>query len=414
MSGVTRRATCRLCGSKALDLVMPILPSAIGDAFVTRDKLGAVQPVYPLDVYLCRDCGHLQNLDVVDPAVLFGDYTYRTSVSPALVRHFRDYAAAVATDLKLPKGALVVEIGSNDGSLLRAFQERGLRVRGVDAAADIAARATAEGIPTLNAFFSSGIAAAILAEQGPAALLCANNVYAHIDDMTDATKGIRALLAPDGAFVFEVSYVPDMIERMVFDTIYHEHVSHHALVPLERFFNRLDLTLFDAVRVDSKGGSIRVFAQPRSTGQRPQSARLRALLAEETRRGIDRPEIYRTFFAAIEQRKRATLDLLGHAAAEGKRIAAYGASTTTTTLVYHFELGRFLGFIVDDNPIKHGLYSPGLHIPVFPSAALLERKPDIVIILAWLYADLIIARNHAYLEAGGKFLVPLPDVRLVG
>jgi SAM-dependent methyltransferase len=414
MPTVNRRGTCRLCDSTRLDLVLPILPSPIGDAFIPASRLSEPQDVYPLDTYLCLDCGHLQNLDIVDPDILFRDYTYKTSASLGLVEHFRQYAANVVETLRLPADALVVEIGSNDGSLLKSFRQHGLRVIGVDPARNIAATATSEGVPTVPEFFSLAIATEIREKHGPAALVCANNVFAHADNMADIVAGIRHLLAPDGAFVFEVSYVPDIIDNFVFDTIYHEHVSHHALLPLETFFNRFDMTLFDAKRSPTKGGSIRGFAQPLSTGVRPRTPDLEALFADEHRRGITQPDIYRTFFAAIEARKRAVLQILEKAAAEGKTVAAYGASTTTTTLLYHFEMGRFISFIVDDNPLKQGTFSPGLHLPVLPSPALLERRPDLVVILAWTYVDPIVKRNRQYLDAGGTFLVPLPQVRLIG
>jgi SAM-dependent methyltransferase len=413
MTHVKHRNDCRLCGSTRFECVLPILPSAIGDAFVAADRLAQVQETYPLDTYLCLDCGHLQNLDVVDPEILFKDYTYRTSVSLGLVEHFKEYAATVVASLGVAAGSLVVEIGSNDGSLLKAFKSHGLRVIGVDPAASIAAEATAAGVPTIPDFFTSAIAADVRAKHGEAALVCANNVFAHADNMADIVRGIHDLLAPDGVFVFEVSYVPDIIDHFVFDTIYHEHVSHHALAPLERFFNRLDMTLFDVDRVKSKGGSIRGFAQRASTGRRSPTSRLRELLAEEERRGITHPEIYREFYRAIEKRKRDTLREVDAAIAAGRTVAAYGASTTTTTLLYHFELGTRIKFIVDDNPIKQGLFSPGWHIPVYPSAELYARRPDLVVILAWVYADPIIRRHREFIEGGGKFLVPLPELRIV-
>jgi SAM-dependent methyltransferase len=413
-NGVARRTTCRLCGGTNFELVMPILPSAIGDAFLPREQAEREeQRVYPLDVYLCLDCGHLQNLDVVDPEILFRNYTYRTSVSIGLVEHFRQYAATVISELGLQPGSLVVEIGSNDGSLLKAFKAHGLRVVGVDPARSIAASATAEGVPTLPEFFSSAIAEKIRSEHGPAALVCANNVFAHADNLADIVQGIRKLLAPDGTFVFEVSYVPDIIDNFVFDTIYHEHVSHHALTPLERFFNRFDMTLFDATRAATKGGSIRGFSQPKSTGPRPRTERVTQLFAEEQRRGITRPEIYRSFFQALERRKRAVLDYLDGAIAQGKTVAGFGASTTTTTLLYHFELGSRIRFLVDDNPIKQGTVSPGLHLPVLPSSELYIRRPDIVVVLAWIHADKIVQRHQRFADEGGVFLIPLPEMKLV-
>ena len=414
MEHVTRRTNCRLCGSGSLELVLPIRPSAIGDAFVSADRLREKQEVYPLDCYLCLDCGHLQNLDVVDPEILFRDYTYRTSVSLGLVEHFRKYAQSVVSGLALPRDSLVVEIGSNDGSLLKAFKAEGMRVQGIDPAREIAATATHEGVPTIPDFFTSRIAGQIRAANGPASLFCANNVFAHIDDLSDVVTGVRTLLAPDGAFVFEVSYIVDMIDNMVFDTIYHEHVSHHALLPLEAFLNRHDMTLFDVVRMGTKGGSIRAFAQPLSTGQRPKSPELTALIAEEKRRGITKPRIYREWFAAIEDRKNAVLAYIHAAILAGKTVAAYGASTTTTTLLYHFELTSRIAFIVDDNALKQGLFSPGAHIPVLSSRELAEKKPDIVVILAWIYADPIVARNQEFIRNGGTFLVPLPSPKTIG
>jgi SAM-dependent methyltransferase len=413
MQHVKHKTDCRLCGSTSLDHVLPIRASAIGDAFVTADRLSEKQDLYPLDCYLCLDCGHLQNLDVVDPDILFRDYTYRTSVSLGLVEHFKRYAQSVVSSLAIPRESLVVEMGSNDGSLLKAFKNEGMRVQGIDPARDIAAAATADGIPTIPDFFTSALAERIKSEQGDAKLFCANNVFAHIDNMSDVVKGIRLVLADDGAFVFEVSYIVDMIDNMVFDTIYHEHVSHHALIPLEAFLNRHDMTLFQVERTGTKGGSIRCFAQPKSTGKRPRSAELSQLIAEEERRGITKPQIYRDWFEAIEKAKRSVLTYLDEAIAAGKLVAAYGASTTTTTLLYHFELENRVKFIVDDNPLKQGRFSPGAHIPVLPSAELATRKPDIVVILAWIYAEPILKRNQAYLEAGGRFLVPLPNPQIV-
>ncbi|MGT2440270.1 methyltransferase domain-containing protein [Bradyrhizobium betae] len=269
MQHVTHRSNCRLCGSRSLELVLPIRPSAIGDAFVSGDRLQEKQDVYPLDCYLCLDCGHLQNLDVVDPEILFREYTYRTSVSLGLVEHFRNYARSVVSGLALPKDSLVVEIGSNDGSLLKAFRAEGMRVQGIDPAREIAATATREGIPTIPDFFTNAIAGQIKAANGPAALFCANNVFAHIDNLSDVVKGVRTLLAPDGAFVFEVSYIVDMIDNMVFDTIYHEHVSHHALLPLESFLNRHDMTLFDVERKETKGAR----SAPLPSPGRPENVR---------------------------------------------------------------------------------------------------------------------------------------------
>ena len=413
MKHCRHRKDCRLCGATDFELVLPILPSAIGDAFVSKEQLGEVQDLYPLDTYICLECGHVQNLDVVDPEILFRNYTYRTSASMGLVEHFKRYALNVVSDLDLAANSLVVELGSNDGSLLKAFQALGMRVLGVDPAEAVAALATAEGVPTIPEFFATSVAQRILASNGSAKLICANNVFAHIDNIGDIVRGIRLLIAADGVFVFEVSYLPDMIDNFVFDTIYHEHLSHHALTPLERFLNSLDMSLFDVQRVATKGGSIRGFAQAMSTGTHEKTCRYRQMVDEEKRRGISRPEIYRKFYQDIETRKQAVIAYVDQSIGKGKKIAAYGASTTTTTLLYHFELQSRVMFIVDDNPLKYTTFSPGAHIPVYPSSELYESLPDVVIILAWQYADAIIRRHQEYCEKGGKFLIPLPTMQIV-
>jgi SAM-dependent methyltransferase len=392
---------------------LPIRPSPIGDAFVPKERLQEKQELFPLDGYLCADCGHLQNLDIVDPEILFRDCTYRSSVSLGLVEHFRKYAASAIAELGIAPGGLVVDIGSNDGSLLKAFQAQGMRVIGIDPARDIAAEATQNGVPTLPEFFTTTLANDIRAEHGPAVLVCANNVFAHIDDLSEVAAGVRRLLADQGVFIFEVSYIVDMIDNMVFDTIYHEHVSYHALLPLERFLNRHDMTIFDVLRIPTKGGSIRVFAQPFSTAVRPKYERLTKLYEEEARREIAKPGVYLEWSKAIEARKRDVLDHVDELLRAGKTIVGYGASTTTTTLLYHFELESRLKFIVDDNPLKQGTFSPGAHLPVYPPAALNELNADVAVLLAWNYAKPIVERNQSFLARGGRFLAPLPETRFI-
>ncbi len=410
---VTRRERCRLCDGRQLELVLPIAASPIADAYVPASRLGEPQERYPLDLYLCRDCGHVQNVDVVDPDVLFRDYIYVTASSLGLVEHYRQYAETVVRQFGLVRDALVVEIGSNDGSLLGFFRERGCRVVGVDPARRIAEEASARGIPTLPEFFGSTLAARIRAEHGGAALVAANNVFAHADDLADIVRGIRELLADDGVFVFEVSYLGDIVDRFLFDTVYHEHVSYHSIAPLDRFFERLGMQLFDVQRIASKGGSIRGFAQRRPEGCRPVSGVVTAMIADERSRGLGEPPIYRDYASAIDERKAAVTRIVDEARTAGRRVAGYGASTTVTTLMWHFDLTQKLDFLADDNPLKQGLYAPRCHLPVVPSEVLYTRRPDMVVILAWNYADPIIKRHQRYLAEGGTFLVPLPEPRLV-
>ncbi len=406
------RSCCRLCGDMHLVQVLPMRPSPIGDAFISAQELDLPQPTIPLDVYQCQQCGHAQNLDVVNPDLLFRRYTYCTQDSLGLVAHFQAYAKQICAQYPFPCGSLVVEIGSNDGSLLRCFQEGGWRVQGVDPAVSIAQQSTGAGIPTLPDFFCEQVAHDIVQKQERAKLVVANNVYAHADDLSEMTRGVKVLLDHDGVFIFEVSYLPDILDHFLFDTIYHEHLSYHSLTPLIPFFLRHGLRLFDVEKIPTKGGSIRAFVQ-QETGPYLESARLQTMLYEEEKKGIHRIDTFQQYTQDILHKKEALLAFLDQAQRDGSTVVGYGASITTTTLLYHFELTDRLDYLVDDNKKKHGLYSPGRHLEVFPSSILYERKPDIVVILAWQYARPICERHQTWIDQGGTFIIPLPELQVV-
>lgn len=413
MSSVRRRETCRLCGSRAFTRVIELTPTPPANAFVAEDQLAVPQPCYPLDVFFCEDCAHVQLLDVVDPAVLFEDYVYVSGTSPVFVEHLRGQAESVVDRFGLGAGDLAVDIGSNDGTALRAYLAHGLSVLGVDPARDIAEQANASGIETMVAFFTPEIAEDIRAERGPAAVISANNVFAHVDDLSGFADGVRRLLAPGGVFVFEVSYLLDVFEKNLFDTIYHEHLAYHSVGPLKRFLERHGLQLFDAVRVAPHGGSLRGYVQLHD-GPHLSTGAVEELIAAEVERGIDRAETFRTFAANIDSLKDQLGSLLRGLKGEGKALAGFGAPAKATTLMYHFGLGGdVLDFVVDDSPLKQGLFTPGLHIPVLPSSAIYERRPDYVLLLAWNFAEPIISKHQAFLDAGGHFIVPSPKVEVI-
>ena len=388
-------------------------PSPIADAYVSADKLGIIQDRYPLDLYLCRACGHVQNIDVVNPEILFRDYIYKTSHSLGLVDHYRDYAEQISKRFQFSPGALVVELGSNDGSLLGFFKSHGYDVLGIDPAKSIASEATQKGIPTLPEFFNFKLAENIRLKYGPAKIVAANNVFAHADGLQDIALGISHVLDDDGVFIFEVSYLPDIVDRFLFDTVYHEHVSYHSLIPLVRFFKQNGLELFDVQKIGSKGGSIRGFAQKNTKGNRAVSENVNKLLQMEAERGFDHPDIFHCFRQEIDKRKSSLLQFIDSEMLMGKTFAGYGASTTVTTLLWHFDLTEKIQYLVDDNPAKQGLYAPRCHIPVISSEKMQKNMPDYVVILAWNYANPIIAKNKAYLDAGGVFIVPLPELKLI-
>lgn len=407
-----RRDHCQLCGGKALTLILSLAPTPPANAFIPESALDEPQERFPLDVFHCEDCHHTQLTDVVDPAVLFENYVYVSGTSPAFVRHFEDYAGTVSSRFSPAAGSLVVDIGSNDGTLLKFFKDAGHDVLGIDPAKDIAANATAQGIETLARFFTPDLAREITSSRGKASVVTANNVFAHADDLLSIAQGVEQLLSPEGVFVFEVSYLVDVFEDVLFDTIYHEHMAYHAVGPLVQFFERAGLELFAASRIPSHGGSLRGFVQ-RAGGPHRADGSVDELLAVERALKLDSSETLKDFGARIDRLGKTFNGVLEDLVASGKTIAGYGAPAKATTLLYHFGIAPgMLEFIVDDNPLKQGLYSPGLHIPIVPADALLEKMPDILVILAWNFADVIMEKNAEFQERGGRFLIPVPEVRL--
>lgn len=409
---IHRRRDCRGCGSHDLELVFSLRPTPIGDAYVTPERVNVPQPSYPIDLHMCKQCGLAQILDVIDPEILYGEYIYITASSLGLAEHFRGYADNVIERLGLKPDSLVVDIGSNDGTLLKQFQARGMRVLGVEPATHIAAQATVSGIDTIDKFFAPDLARQMVAERGHAKLVTANNVFANIDDLTSWVDAINLLLATDGVFVFESYYLADLVENMVFDFIYHEHLSAFSVKPIQALFKRVNLELVAVQRVPTKGGSLRYFVQ-RSGGPLVNDGSVDAMLAMENSMGLYRKETFVAFADKVNNLKEKTRTYLAQAKSDGKKIAGFGASITGTTLIYHFEIGGYLDYLVDDNPAKQGRYSPGLHLPVLPSTALYERKPDCVVILAWRYAEPFMKKNQAYLDNGGCFIIPVPEFKVI-
>ncbi len=408
---VTEKHSCRLCQSEQLQPALSLAPTPLGDEFVPAGLLGQAQPCYPLDLMLCGECGNVQLRNVVNPDAVYRHYTYTTSVSLGLAEHFQKYADALLAQHPIAPGGMVVEIGSNEGLMLRAFANRGLRVLGVDPAADIARHATRAGTKTLPTYFTAELARQIRAQHGPAGAIVANYVLANIDDFDDVISGVDALLADNGVLVFETSYCLDVVQQALLDTIFHEHLSYFAVAPLAKFFRRHGMEITDVRRVHTKGGSIRVTVR-RAGAARPAPA-VAELIALEAQAGLDRVETYQSLGNRLDQQKSTLLALLSGWKRQGKTIAAYGAAVGLTTMIYQFELGGYLSFIADDNPQKFNLFSPGLHLPTLPSQALYDRRPDYVILLAWRYADAILKRHEAFIKQGGRFVLPVPEPKII-
>lgn len=406
-----KRMTCRLCDASRLDLVVPLGSSPIGGSFVTKERLGDPQELYPLDLYQCRACGHVQLLDVVNPKLLFGDYSY-FSGRTGLVKHFAEYADNVINRDRLTEGSFVVDIGSNDGAFLKFFQDKGMRVLGVDPATNVAEFANTSGIETLPLMFDMATASRIRSEYGPADIITANNVFAHIDDMQGMLCSVRSLLSNTGLFYFEVSYLLDVIDKMLLGAIFHEHLCYHTVKPLALFLKHNGMELIDVERVPIQGGSL-ICAAQHLGGRRLSAPSVAKLIELEESRGVYQVGFFKPFCEQLTKVQSELRSLIADINERREHIAAYGAARGGTFITYLFDLGRHIKYIVDDDPHKYGLFSPGCHIPVLPTAALYDRQPHYVIILAWVHSKSIIEKNRKYLEQGGKFITFFPSIKVV-
>jgi hypothetical protein len=410
------RDTCRLCGSHRLTLsvplpAVPIVSTNVGKVD-ERDAGVAARLSAPLDTYLCQECGLIQLIHVVDPALIYHNYLYTTSLSLGLADHFRGLRDAVLTRLGLPAGSLVVEFGSNDGTLLGFFQQSGMKVVGIDPAEAIAAEATRKGVPTFADFFGSRVAETLRTQYGPAKVIIANNAMANIDDLDDILRGITALLDSDGVFAFETQYALDVFEKTLIDVIYHEHISCFSVQPVERAFRRYGLEVVDAEPIATKGGSIRFWIQ-RIGGSRPVADRVQALIERESRSGLYDLAYHARLTRKIESVRSTLHDMIRNTKAAGGRVAAYGISVGGVALIHQFELADKLDFLLDDKPMKDRLDGPDYSLPIYTAEGVYSQSPSLIIILAWRYAEPIVAKHQRYMDAGGKFAVPLPEVRML-
>ena len=410
------RSDCRLCHSTTLDKVVPLQPIPVRTPNMGRAALDAASldsAWVPLDLYRCCGCGHLQLLDMVDPAVQYTNFRYRTSISLGLPEHFKRMVAELVERLALTHDARVLELGSNDGTLLRCFAALGMEVMGIDPAEEIAAQACATGVPTLAEFFNSHSARELRQEHGAFDLVVANNTLANLDDLDDVLSGVHDVLTEDGVFVVETADGAAVIRDNLVDTVYHEHLNYFLVDSMAQWFGRQGFELFHVERVATKGGSLRAFAQ-KSHGLRELDASVAKAIAEEAQQGLDQAASFERLVADLENSRAALAEQIQIQRRAGARVAAFGASVGTVTLLHQFGLAQELDYIVDDNPLAESLDGPGYSIPIVPAARLLEDSPGLVVLLAHRYREVILERQSAYLEAGGQFAILLPSFELVG
>ena len=409
----TKRDNCRLCEENILEQVVPLEPTTVAEKYLSKDQLKDEELVCPLDLYMCESCGHVQLLDIIDPKFLYNDYTYSSGNSPGLVKHFSEYANNVIKKYNPEKNSLVVDVGSNDGTLLNFFKQNSLKVLGVDPAKEIAEKATSQGIETLPEFMNLKVAREIKAKYGLAKIVTANNAFAHSDNLIEILESIKLIMKPDGIFVFEVSYLLDVIQKVLLGTISHEHHSYHSLIPLIKLLKKFNLEIINVERVSIQGGSLIGTVQIIGGSQKISSS-VKELVDLEVKEKLNSTETLKNFAKKIKTLKKELNEIFTKIKKEGKSIVGYGAARSGTTLITQMNLGKLIDYIVDDSPQKQGKFTPGDHILVKPTSTIYEKKPDYIFILAWIHAKNIIKNNKKFLDQGGFFIICSPEIKIIG
>ena len=401
---------CLSCDSRDRELVLDLGETPLANAYVRPEKLSEPELAVPLRVLFCKACGLVQLSHVVPPEILFSSYAYMTGASTTMVEHFRALAAHLTRRFGLDEEDLVVEVASNDGTLLRGFADLGLRTLGVEPAENLIDVARQKGIESVNLFFDEECARELREERGPAAVVCANNVLAHVADLPGVLAGCRTLVEPAGVVSIEVPYLARLLEHFEYDTIYHEHLSYFSVRAAAEAFRRQGLAIIDIEELPVHGGSLRLLARAGAE----HAPVVGEMIERERELGMEDVETYHRFARRVAENKAALLELLHGLTANGSRLAAYGAPAKGNTLLNYCGIGtELLEFTVDRNQLKVGTYTPGMRIPIREVDALFQDRPDYTLILPWNIAEEIRSQERAYVQAGGRFMVPIPEPKVL-
>lgn len=424
--------SCRCCGSQKIKSVVSLGFTPLANALLTKEQLDQPEEKYPLDLVFCEDCTLVQIVETVPPEKLFCRYFYNSSISQTTLDNAKEITGRLIDRMKLkpfgePGFSTVVEIGSNDGYLLKNYVEKGIKVIGIEPAENIADKANKSGVRTINGFFNESSARKLVGGGSKeidskrvgwifhADLIHANNVLAHVADLHGVIEGIKILLAPDGMAVVETHYVRDLFDHCEFDCIYHEHLCYYSLHSIQKLFSLHGMDMVYAERIPIHGGSLRVYFQ-RSDGPKSYDSPevVNAMLAEEIDWGIKKIAKYRELEYKIVLLKRALLESLGKMKSVGKKVIGYGATAKSTTLLNYFGIGtETLDYMADATPDKQGKFTPGTHLPIYSPKSLMSTLPDCALLTAWNFVEEIVKKETPYRESGGKFLIPIPEVKII-
>ncbi|GGM50787.1 methyltransferase [Longimycelium tulufanense] len=404
---------CRLCGGSALTSVVDLGATPPCERFLTVHQLDEPEPTYPLHLRVCQDCLLAQLPPLITPEDTFTDYAYFSSYSTSWVEHARRFVDDAVRSLGLNEDSFVVEVASNDGYLLQHVAQQRIPCLGIEPAVNVGEAARGRGVPTRTAFLDPHTAAEVRAEHGPADLVVANNVYAHVPDVLGFTEGLRGLVADDGWVAIEVQHLLPLMRLCQYDTIYHEHFQYYTVGTAQRALATAGLTVVDVETLPTHGGSIRLWARPDVHAPTP-TPRVAQILEEERIAGLHEPEGYAGFADRVGTVRLALLDFLLRVKEEGHTVVGYGAPGKANTLLNHAGIRTdLLPYTVDRNPYKHGRFTPGTRIPIHPVERIAEDKPDYVLVLPWNLRVELTAQLSYVADWGGRLVFPIPCVDVV-
>ena len=405
---------CRFCKKVLTNIFVDLGTSPLSNAFLKKEMLDDLEKKYPLSAYVCDSCFLVQLPEFEKPENIFEDYAYFSSYSSTWLQHAKNYVNMMIKKNNVDEEDLVIEIASNDGYLLQFFKEKNIPILGIEPAINIAKVAKEKGIPTITKFFGVNTANELKKEGKLADLIIANNVLAHVPDLNDFVKGLKILLKPTGVITVEFPHILQLIQKNQFDTIYHEHFSYFSLFTARKIFSFHELTIFDVEEIPTHGGSLRIYIKHLECGDISINERVYILLEKEKRHKLENISTYTDFMKNVEELKKKIQEFFNYAKNSGKKIVCYGAAAKGNTLLNYCKIDKnFIDYAVDQNPYKQGLFLPGTHIPIKNPSEIQKTKPDYLVIIPWNLKEEIMEQMKYIRNWGGKFVVPIPEVKIL-